>query len=92
MLYTENKLVFVIDRYGKKYIGDKNLGEIEKELDPDVFFRANRQHLVNLNFISGFRSFEKVKLLIDLNALEYKKEIIVSQENAPHFKQWIYKA
>jgi DNA-binding LytR/AlgR family response regulator len=92
LLYTENKLVYVIDKWGKKYVGDKTLGEMELELDETNFFRANRQYIVNINFIKGFKPFEKVKLLIELSLPELPYEIIVSQENAPHFRQWIYEA
>jgi DNA-binding LytR/AlgR family response regulator len=92
LLYTENKLVYVVDRLGKKYIGDKNLGEMELELDETLFFRANRQYIININFIKGFRPFEKVKLLVEMALPELKHEIIISQENAPQFRQWIYEA
>lgn len=92
LLYTENKLVYIVDRWGKKYIGDKNLGEMELELDDHLFFRANRQYIINVNFIKAFRSHEKVKLLVEMTVPELRHEIIISQENAPQFRQWIYEA
>ena len=92
LFYTENKLVFVIDRSGRKYITDKTLSELEEYLDSSKFFRANRQYIVNLNFIKGFKTFEKVKLQIDLMLPVPNHNIIVSQENAPQFKEWIYNA
>ena len=92
LLYTENKLVYVIDKWGKKYIGEKNLAEMEMELDDSLFFRANRQFIININFIKGFKPFEKVKLIIEMNLPEQKHEIVVSQENAPQFRQWMYEA
>jgi DNA-binding LytR/AlgR family response regulator len=92
LLYTENKLVYVIDKFGKKYIGEKNLGEMEMELDDSLFFRANRQFIININFIKGFKPFEKVKLIIEMAIPELKHDIIVSQENAPQFRQWMYEA
>src|SRR5215467_14947340 len=60
LFYTENKIVYVVDKWGKKYIVDKNLGELEEELDSASFFRANRQYIININFIKGFKSYEKV--------------------------------
>lgn len=92
LMYTENKLVYVIDANGKKYIGDKNLGEMELELDDTIFFRANRQYIINVNFVKGFRSFEKVKLQVDMHLPLAEHQIIISQENAPSFRQWIYEA
>lgn len=92
LFYTENKLVYVIDRVGKKYLADKNLGELEESLDETNFFRANRQYIININFIKGFKSYEKVKLQVDLTLPEINHCIIVSQETAPQFREWMYNA
>lgn len=92
LLYTENKLVYVIDRFGKKYVADKNLGEMELELDDKMFFRANRQYIINIEFVKGFKPFEKVKLLVDLSLPELNHSIIISQENAPQFREWMFNA
>ena len=92
LFYTENKIVYVIDRFGKKYLADRNLGELEQSLDDTIFFRANRQYIININFIKGFKSYEKVKLLVDLTLPELNHCIIVSQETAPLFRDWMYNA
>jgi len=92
LFYTENKIVYVIDRYNKKYLVDRNLGELEESLDAGIFFRANRQYILNINFIKGFKSYEKVKLQVDLTLPELNHCIIVSQETAPQFREWMYNA
>jgi DNA-binding LytR/AlgR family response regulator len=92
LFYTENKLVYVIDRLGKKYLADKNLSDLEEELDSNLFFRANRQYIININFIRGFKTYEKVKLQIELMIPDLNHSIIISQENAPQFRQWIFNA
>jgi len=92
LFYSENKIVYVIDRLGKKYLADKNLSELEQSLDESIFFRANRQYIININFIKGFKSYEKVKLQIDLTLPELNHSIIVSQETAPQFREWMYNA
>ncbi len=92
LFYTENKIVYVVDRIGKKYLTDKNLSELEETLDTNIFFRANRQYIININFIKGFKSYEKVKLQVDLTLPELNHNIIVSQETAPQFREWMYNA
>jgi len=89
LIYTEEKLVFVIDREGKKYMIDKRLGELELELDKDMFFRANRQYIVNIGFIKSYKTFERVKLQVDLLMSNINHHIVISQETAPSFKKWI---
>jgi DNA-binding LytR/AlgR family response regulator len=92
LFYTENKVVYVIDRGGKKFLADKNLSELEEDLDDTIFFRANRQYIININFVRGFKSYEKVKLLVDLTVPDLNHCIIVSQEMAPQFKEWMHNA
>lgn len=89
LFYTENKIVCVLDKFSKKYVVDKTLTEIETELDHKLFFRANRQYIVNLNYVKGFKPFEKVKLLIDLDVLDVTHSIVVSQETAQFFRKWM---
>lgn len=92
LFYTENKIVYVLDRWGKKYLADKNLAELEAELDENSFFRANRQYIVNINFIRGFKPYEKVKLILDLTLPDINHCIIISQEMAPQFREWMHNA
>ncbi|MEO7961188.1 MAG: LytTR family transcriptional regulator DNA-binding domain-containing protein [Ginsengibacter sp.] len=92
LFYTENKVVYVIDKCSKKYISDKTLTELEDDLDKNVFFRANRQYIININYIRSFKPFEKVKLAIDLNIPDINHSITISQETAPSFRKWMYEA
>jgi DNA-binding LytR/AlgR family response regulator len=89
LFYTENKIVFAIDYLSKKYMVDKTLTELDEELDKNNFFRANRRYIINLNFVKGFKPYEKVKLLLDLKIPEINHPIIISQETAPAFRKWV---
>jgi len=89
LFFTENKIVYVIDKSGRKYLVDKNLADLEMELDNKTFFRVNRQFIVNINFIRSFKTYERVKLQIELTVSELNYFIIVSQETAPFFRKWI---
>jgi DNA-binding LytR/AlgR family response regulator len=90
--YTENKIVYAIDRLGTKYMSDFNLTDLELELDNAAFFRANRQYIININYVKGYKPFEKVKLLVDLTLPDIHHHIVISQETAPDFRKWIYEA
>jgi DNA-binding LytR/AlgR family response regulator len=92
LFYTENKIVYAIDRQGVKYMADDNLTDLELELDTSSFFRANRQYIININYIKGYKAFEKVKLLVDLTVPDIHHHIVVSQETAPEFRKWIYES
>jgi len=94
LFYTENKIVYTIDDMGKKYIVERSLSELTYELDNSIFFRANRQYIININHVKSFKAYEKVKLKVDLKIDEVNTQhcVIVSQETAPAFKKWIHEA
>ncbi len=92
LIYTQNKVVYVIDQLSKKYISDKTISELEEELDNIMFFRANRQYIVNINYIKSFKPHEKVKLLINITIPEINHSIVISQETAPAFRKWMLDA
>ncbi|TAK65162.1 MAG: response regulator transcription factor [Bacteroidetes bacterium] len=88
--YTEHKITFLIDKEGKRYIVDKPLSELEADLDPAQFYRLNRKFLASISSVQKFSSKEKGKLKVELSPLP-NDEVIVSQENAGEFKQWVGK-
>lgn len=83
--YTEFKITFIRDSQKSKYIVDNNLSEIVNELDSEMFFRANRQYIVNRNYISKFK-IEAGKIILTLNPPI--EDITVSKENASDFRKW----
>lgn len=85
---SEHKITFLVDVSGNKYIIEKSLQELETELDSKQFFRINRKFIANFSSIGKFKSFSKGKILIELIPAP-NDEVIVSQENAAHFKEWI---
>lgn len=89
LFYTESRVVYVLDKEGKRYMCDQNLAELETLLDDHTFFRANRQYIINIQYIRGYKTLERVKLAVDVNCHETNHSVIVSQETAPYFRKWI---
>lgn len=85
---VDDKLVDVVTRDGRRFGADQTLGELEQQLPPDVFFRVNRQYLVRAEAITGFRPHLKGRIAIEL-APPAKDDVVISQENAGRFRQWI---
>jgi DNA-binding LytR/AlgR family response regulator len=86
--YAAHKMAFMVDDKGQKFITDKSLFDLEKELDPTMFFRANRKYLVNVHHISRIKTIAKSKLSLELNP-PVNEEVIISHENSASFKQWV---
>ncbi len=66
----------------------QTLDELEKQLDPKLFFRANRQYIVHINSIARIFNYFNSKLKIVLKGDE-NTEIIISREKAPQIKTWL---
>jgi DNA-binding LytR/AlgR family response regulator len=73
---------------GKKYLIDHPLDELEKQLDPNRFFRLNRQYLASMNSITLIHRYFKGKLKVQLEPSP-DEEVIVSREKAARFKEWM---
>ena len=85
--FTEHKIVFVRDFSGRQMIVDKNLSELETELNKKDFFRINRKFLVHQKAIDRFKP-DNGKIRVFLKP-EINEEVHVSKETAPEFKIWI---
>lgn len=86
--YATHKLVCMVDSAGQKFIMDQSLADIETQVDPTTFYRVNRKYLVNMSAIKRIKTYPKSKLLLEVAPL-VTEEIIISQENAAAFKQWM---
>lgn len=88
--FLRNELIYLFTTEGKKLITDyKTLDELEEVVDPACFFRANRQCLVHLNAIEGYRPQDNSKLLVILKSPNESLELLVSKEKAGAFKHWL---
>lgn len=61
----------------------KSLAQIEEKLPQDVFFRANRQQIININHVNKVVSWFNGKLKIEMNSGE---EIEISRRQSYIFK------
>lgn len=63
----------------------KSLNALEERLDPKVFFRANRKHIINLNFIDKIEPWFSGGLQVTLSGKGEKIEI--SRRQSIRFKE-----
>ena len=86
--YSESKATFARCFDGKNYPMDHNLDSLEHLLDPQDFFRINRQYLVSLKAIEEMRAYSKARVIIKLTPA-CKEQPVVSSERAADFKNWL---
>lgn len=73
---------------GEKYRIKYTLEQLMQRLDSRMFFRANRQYIVNRSAINRLQSYGSRQLLIKLNHYE-DVNVIVSKENVSTLNNWI---
>jgi len=86
--YTENKINFLCTSDNRKYPVEFNLDQLETLLNPEQFFRINRQFIIGIHAIAEMRAYSKARVNIKLNP-PCPQETIVSVERSAAFKQWL---
>lgn len=88
--YSLNKITFAVTRQNKEYIIDFPLDKLMEQLDPDKFFRTNRQTIINIESIVKIEPYFQNKVIVHIKPeQEHKEKILVSKEKWASFKLWL---
>ena len=86
--YSENKGTYIHTLDNRNYLIDHSLEVIEKELNPNQFFRISRKFILPLHAVKEIQMYSNSRLKIILPT--YKEdEVIVAREKVSEFKNWI---
>lgn len=85
---TRHGVVHLITRQQKTYLTDYSLEELQSQLDPTRFYRANRQFIISFDAIVTVHKYHKGKLLIE-TPFKLEEDVVVSAEKASDFKAWL---
>lgn len=86
--FAEEKYVFLVHKNGERYLIDFTLDKLDNLLDPKLFFRINRQIIVQIDAIHSMKDWFKRRIKLELNPA-FDKEAIVSRERIKDFKIWL---
>jgi two-component system response regulator LytT len=86
--YTHDKIVTIVTAENRKYPADYTLDQLEKMLDPKLFFRINRQFIVSSKAIREMYVISKSRVKINLHP-PIDAETAVSSERVSNFKKWL---
>lgn len=73
---------------GTSAVISATLDQLEKEMNPASFFRANRQYLIQVNHIKKVSNWFNYKLKVEMGGYP-QVEILISREKAAGFKKWL---
>lgn len=87
-IYLENSVVYAITIQNQRHFLSASLDELEKCLDPDFFYRANRQFIINRSSIANIERYFSRKLIAKLTMVT-PETIVISKAKASDFLRWL---
>ncbi|SFK44818.1 LytR/AlgR family response regulator transcription factor [Proteiniphilum acetatigenes] len=89
-VYSQNKKAVITCFNKRDYMMDTSLDDFLKQLDPDLFFRANRQFIISHQAVTDLSMWFDGKLAVNLS-VPTPERIIVSRARSADFKKWYMK-
>ncbi len=85
--YIDAGIVKAFSIDGKTYKFDYTLDELAEMLDPELFFRANRQYIISRTSIKDIDIWFNSRLSVNLR-IDVPEKILISKARITEFKKW----
>jgi len=86
--FSEENLVYLVDTEGKKYLSSHTLTQLEELLNPEIFFRTNRQYIIHKQAVLALKPHVKGQVLVSIKSSD-KIEIVISRQKTTLLKEWL---
>ncbi len=87
-IYVENTITYIVTKDGKRSTTTDPLDKVYSLLNEKVYFKVNRQFIVNIEAIAKITKFENSKLKLEVNPAS-DLDIIIGKNKVSQFKQWL---
>jgi DNA-binding LytR/AlgR family response regulator len=88
LIYTKEETVYVLKLNGEQATIFRTLDEVESLLDPNQFFRINRQMMVQRRAIKDIEPYFNRKVVVNLT-VPTPELLVVSRLKVGLFKEWV---
>ena len=89
--FIKDKYTYVMSVNGDSFILDYSLHELEKQLNPDHFYRVSRKYIVNIDAVKKASKYFNSRLKLTLTPTPEHDKILISRERVDGFLQWMGK-
>ena len=86
-IFSENKIAKMTTHDNRNFYEHHSLEEIQRQLDPSKFFRANRQFIIAHSAVKDISTWFDSKIAVNLK-IDVPEKIIVSRARVSEFKEW----
>lgn len=86
--HSQVKNTFLRTKEGRDLPFDESLDRLERQLDPEKFFRINRQVIIHFQAIKELLAYSKSRVKVIMEP-PFGEDAIVSSERSAEFKRWL---
>ncbi|MEM6398176.1 MAG: LytTR family DNA-binding domain-containing protein [Bacteroidota bacterium] len=86
--FAQDKSTYICTFENRKYPVDISLKDLDKEIEPSLFFRVNRKHIINRKAMRDIIYISPTRLSVSLLTRPIE-EVIVAGERIGSFKKWL---
>jgi len=86
--HSSNKITYLSNEDGKSFPVDPSLSQLEKELNPNQFFRINRQYIISRTAIQHIYMASPTKMKVVLKSYP-DLNLFTSVDRMGKFKRWL---
>ncbi|MEO0626387.1 MAG: LytTR family DNA-binding domain-containing protein, partial [Bacteroidota bacterium] len=90
-IYSQDSLTFLLSQDGNRYLLPEPLDKIERELDPQHWFRINRSQIIHVRSVRKVSSYFNHRLKLELNP-SGDQDNIVSRQRVKACRVWLGQA
>ncbi len=85
---AQGRYTQLVTKANEKYLLDHSLENIIGKVDPQLFFRVNRQMIVGFDAITSMMAWSRSRIKIELSPAA-EIEVVSSIDNTAEFKRWL---
>lgn len=85
---SEGRYVKLVTKTNEKYLLDQSLENVSHKVDPNLYFRVNRQFIVGFESIQQMIVWSKSRIKLELKPAA-EIDVVVSIDNSGNFKRWL---
>ncbi|MEI7524304.1 MAG: LytTR family DNA-binding domain-containing protein [Mariniphaga sp.] len=85
--FIQERSTFFVTKESKILDIDYSLDQLEKIVNPDIFFRTNRNYLINIQYIKDMIGYSGSRIKLKMLYGTYPEPVIISRDRVNAFKQ-----
>lgn len=86
--YSMQGITFAVTFEKREYPINFSLQSLKEQLNPETFFKVNRQIIINIEIIKRVHSLFNGKLMLETQP-SHSEDIVIGKDKAAAFKRWL---